>query len=96
MNWKNKTMNNDSFPCDRCGLCCENLAGILLYEDLDDGTGVCKYFDKGSRLCSIYEDRPDKCNIDAAYIYFQDQMSYGEYIRLNIAACQKLKDQFWK
>lgn len=83
-----------AFPCDKCGLCCEHLAGISLYHDLDDGTGVCTYFDRQNRLCTIYETRPQKCNINAAYIWFCEKMSYEEYYQMNINACEKLKEEY--
>lgn len=82
------------FPCDRCGLCCEHLSGIELYQDLDDGTGVCMYFDKKSRLCKIYDRRPEKCNINLGYELFQKQMTYEEYYQANIQGCQKLKEEY--
>ncbi len=82
------------FPCDKCGLCCEHLSGAALYKDLDNGTGTCRYFNRQTRLCSIYEKRPQKCDINAAYVWFQAQMSYDEYRQMNIDACQKLKEVY--
>ena len=41
------------FKCDCCGLCCMNLNKSDLYDDLNRGDGVCKYFDEVSKLCSI-------------------------------------------
>lgn len=87
-------MNLTPYPCDCCGLCCEHLSGIPLYEDLDDGTGTCIYFNRQTRLCSIYDHRPQKCNINAAYAWFAEQMSYETYRELNLAACQKLKEDY--
>lgn len=87
-------MDHPPFPCDRCGLCCEHLANSPLYADLDDGTGKCKYFDRESRLCTIYEQRPQKCNINAGYVWFQRQMSYETYREMNLLACQKLKEEY--
>lgn len=81
------------FPCDKCGLCCEHLANSPMYRDLDDGSGTCRYFDRQTRLCTIYEHRPLKCNINAGYVFFQDQMSYETYIQMNLNACQKLKEE---
>ncbi len=81
------------FPCDRCGLCCEHLSGSELYQDLDDGFGVCMYFDKKSRLCTIYNTRPQKCNVRAGYEWFKNEMSYEKYIQINIQACKKLKEE---
>lgn len=84
-------MKGVPFPCDKCGRCCESLAGNPLYRDLDDGTGTCRYFDRATRLCTIYEQRPQKCNIAAAYEWFADKMTYEEFVRQNLAVCQQLK-----
>ncbi len=47
-----------SFNCDKCGLCCRSLKKFgELYADLDDGSGVCKFLDKTSNLCTIYDMR---------------------------------------
>ena len=87
-------MKDMSFPCDRCGLCCQHLAGLELYQDLDDGTGVCRYFDHSSKLCTIYDNRPQKCRIKESYVYFQSLMSYDDYIRINIEGRKKIKEEF--
>lgn len=80
------------FKCERCGNCCRNIGGIDLYLDLDDGSGVCKYLDKKTNLCLIYEDRPLKCRIDDAYNQiFKNEMSLEEYYELNYESCRKLK-----
>lgn len=84
------------FYCDKCGLCCEHLPKIELYADLDAGSGVCKYFDKGTRLCMVYEKRPVKCNVEMAYEWFRNTMSYQEYIQKNLEACCKLKEMYQK
>lgn len=87
-------MGFPSFPCDQCGLCCEHLSDIPLYQDLNDGTGVCRYFNAHTRLCTIYSHRPQKCDINSAYIWFQDILSYTEYRELNMQACKKLKEEY--
>lgn len=87
-------MEYPPFPCDKCGLCCEHLNANPLYADLDDGTGKCRYFDSKSRLCTIYAQRPQKCNINAGYVWFQDQMSYETYREMNLMVCQKLKEEY--
>ena len=83
-----------NFICDKCGLCCQSLKGIDLYKDLDDGTGTCKYFDKNTNLCKIYYHRPEKCNVEAMYKYFEDKLTYNKWINLNIMSCQELKQNF--
>lgn len=80
------------FKCDCCGLCCMNLNKSDLYDDLNRGDGVCKYFDEVSKLCSIYERRPSKCNIDKMYdILYKSKMSKKEYYELNYNICDLLK-----
>lgn len=87
-------MERATFPCDKCGLCCEHLSSVPLYADLDRGDGVCKYFDAKTRLCTIYSHRPKKCNVAAGYQWFQDQMDYETYLSINEQACKKLKEMF--
>lgn len=79
------------FKCDKCGLCCQNLNLNSLYDDLNDGTGTCKYYDKVTRLCKIYQNRPEKCNVTRMYRYFKNVMTYEEYIQKNIEVCKTLK-----
>lgn len=87
-------MNDYKFPCDKCGLCCRNLNAFFLYEDLHDGSGICQYLNMDTNLCSIYNERPEKCNIIASYQYFENILSFNEYIQLNIEACKKLKGDY--
>lgn len=79
------------FKCDKCGLCCTHLNENVLYADLDDGSGTCKYFNVENKLCEIYSIRPLKCNVEKSYIFFSQQMSWDEYIKKNYEACEKLK-----
>ena len=87
-------MRKSMFKCDKCGCCCSNLGASKIYSDLDRGDGICKFFDENTRLCSIYENRPLKCNIDKTYeLLFKDKMTLEEYYRLNYESCKKLKKQ---
>lgn len=84
-------MCKKQFICNMCGLCCQNLDKNKLYDDLNDGTGVCIHYDKSTRRCTIYEKRPDKCNVDKYYMKFEKQISYDEYLELNYQNCKRLK-----
>jgi Fe-S-cluster containining protein len=88
----NRWVNNKIFNCDKCGICCTKLNLSDIYADLDTGNGVCKYFDVLTKLCSIYENRPDRCNIIVMYKYFEQSMTFKEYIEMNEQGCQKLKE----
>lgn len=80
------------YECKKCGKCCSNLDKSLLYSDLDRGDGKCKHYDEITHLCTIYEERPLKCNVDRMYeVFFQDKMTREEYYKQNHIACNSLK-----
>lgn len=70
-------MNLDKFHC--------------LYDDLDDGSGICKYLNKSNKDCLIYTRRPMKCRIQEGYDYFQINIPYSEYLKLTKLSCQYLQ-----
>ena len=59
-----------AFACTACGSCCtrihENWVGYEQFKA--DGwilpDGACKNYDRATRLCCIYETRPDACRVD--------------------------------
>ena len=78
------------FYCDRCGACCRHLELSPLYRELDRGDGICKYL--SGNLCSIYENRPLLCRVDASYdAFFKDAMSRETYYKPNYVSCNELK-----
>ena len=82
------------FQCTKCGCCCRSLKGIELFQSLDRGDGVCKYFDEATNLCEIYENRPLLCRVDESYsAFFVNSMSRQDYEELNYKACAELKKQ---
>ncbi|MBA4500872.1 YkgJ family cysteine cluster protein [Marinobacterium marinum] len=85
--------NSDSaFPCDRCGICCQNVGLAEEVKFLDRGDGVCKYYDSSSHSCSIYESRPEICRVDVQYEkYYINILSWDEFVKKNLDICEKLK-----
>jgi hypothetical protein len=80
------------FKCDCCGACCRHISLSEIYSDLDRGDGVCRFLDEETSLCTIYENRPIKCNVDAMFeTYFSREMTREEYEELNYTACRELK-----
>ncbi|WP_371877427.1 YkgJ family cysteine cluster protein [Desulfomicrobium sp. ZS1] len=82
-----------TFDCDKCGACCRHLK---LFGDayawlVDGGTGMCRYFDPNTNLCTIYPIRPLMCNIDLGYGLFFSHIPYAEFIEKNRQACGVLK-----
>ena len=82
------------FKCDKCGICCKLLKSIPQLAAFDRGDGVCIYLQ--DNLCSIYESRPDICNVEKMYSSFKEQMSEEEYSRLMTESCKCLKLAFNK
>lgn len=66
-----------TFKCDGCGLCCKAIN--------------CKHLTEDNK-CSIYDTRPDICNVDKGYdMYFKDKMSKLVWYALNYKACDDMK-----
>lgn len=80
------------FHCTKCGACCRSVGTNDIYKHLADDTGICRYYDPKSRLCTIYEERPLICRVDEGYIkWFKEVMSMEEYYELNYKACTELQ-----
>lgn len=86
-------LNKLQFYCDCCGACCSHLEQFAgLFDDLDRGDGVCRFYDPQSKLCSIYEKRPLKCRVEEGYkAFFAGAVSYEEYLAGTYKACRALK-----
>lgn len=81
-----------NFECTRCGACCSHLRAFGdLYSDLDNGRGVCRFYDQKSHLCLCYEHRPLKCRVREGYVFFSKTMSFEEYILKTRQGCLYLR-----
>lgn len=88
-------MAMEKFPCDMCGLCCQNVGRSDIYKSLDRGDGVCRYYQIDTHKCSIYLQRPILCNIDAYYDkYLRDVCNRSEFYKMNQQVCNELKQTF--
>lgn len=79
------------FDCTSCGLCCEHVSP---HPDVEAVDGTCVKFDKASRRCSDYENRPRVCNVCASYDDFKDKYTEEEYLKVNYQACEYLKKTY--
>jgi Fe-S-cluster containining protein len=81
-----------SFPCTRCGLCCQNIDKVEILKEYHRGNGVCIYY-KPNFGCTIYENRPLVCRIDEGYVVFaSDQLSLEDYYYANAEVCNQLQE----
>ncbi|MBQ7219412.1 MAG: YkgJ family cysteine cluster protein [Synergistaceae bacterium] len=84
------------FECRKCGKCCTLFhmfpEGDSIREALDSGDGICRYFDRESRLCSIYESRPIICNHARYYDeYLKDRMTCEEFDVFLNTFCERIR-----
>lgn len=80
------------FFCDKCGLCCRNIAQVPQLKELDNGQGVCRYL-LPNNLCAIYENRPEICRVDVMYErYYKSKMTKTEFYKINMEVCDWLKN----
>ena len=80
------------FPCSSCGQCCRRVSHSNQTKYLDGGDGVCRYLDKQSNLCSIYEDRPLVCRVEDYYQEFlQDKITWISFVEMNVKVCEILQ-----
>lgn len=80
------------FPCTQCGLCCQHVHFSDETRFLDRGDGMCKHYDKASKLCTIYAERPDICRVDRQFVLrYAQKYSWDEYVALNLQVCNQLE-----
>ncbi len=80
-----------SFPCTRCGLCCQQIQHVAELKNFHSGDGVCFHYRQGHG-CAIYQQRPMECRIDEGYQqYFEGQFSVTEYYQKNAQVCNRLQ-----
>lgn len=79
------------FPCKRCACCCKNVGSTPWGKEFSLPSGICRYLDTTSNLCTIYQQRPIFCNVDAYYEkYLSTIMTREEFYQLNQQQCEKL------
>lgn len=80
----------NSFPCTKCGLCCQHIDLVPELAEYDMGNGTCKYLKHN--LCSIYDRRPDTCRVDVMYtIKYSRLFSKEDFFRQNLLVCKQLQ-----
>tara|TARA_S200000501_G_scaffold327850_1_gene327377 strand:+ start:255 stop:602 length:348 start_codon:yes stop_codon:yes gene_type:complete len=81
-----------SWSCiEKCGACCHfdldervHLSGVLSSKDIalinsmTRNDGSCKYLDKSSRKCLIYESRPHFCHVNEFSKKFKGYLKNGD------------------
>ena len=77
------------FPCTQCGACCRRAGVTGLMPSNEDGS--CIYLNKDN-TCSIYNQRPEVCNIDKMRKK-QTILSKKEYYKLSAKVCNQFIEE---
>jgi len=81
------------FPCDQCGLCCQNVHLAAQTAFLDRGDGTCRHYQANSKRCAIYEQRPDVCRVDRQYVlHYAPCCTWDEFVAANLRVCAWLQE----
>ena len=85
---------SNPFPCTGCGACCRSVRLSELTAALDRGDGACRHLDDVQNICTIYDVRPDICNIKRTYEqHYKSSISWSKFVALNQIACDDLLKQ---
>lgn len=85
----------NTFPCSKCGLCCQLVGMAQETKDLNRGDGICHHYDEDTKLCLIYENRPDICRVDKQYyLNFSKEYNWEEFVKINIKACEYIINKY--
>lgn len=82
-------MRMKKYPCERCGMCCRQVGRSFWGKKFATADGTCKFLDRKTNLCTIYDHRPLICNVDKYYdIYLSNEMSRQDFYQKNKEMCQ--------
>jgi Fe-S-cluster containining protein len=85
---------SEAFPCNNCGACCKSIRLSPLTDWLDRGDGVCKHFDENQNTCTIYENRPEICNVRTMYEkHYKTEFDWSNFVAVNQKSCVELLNQ---
>jgi len=85
------------FNCTACGACCKKAGELGLMPSGKDG--ACVYLGEDN-LCSIYDKRPDRCNIDKMYSITSKatpktmRLTKAQYFKMQNKACNILQEGY--
>ncbi|OOF11235.1 MULTISPECIES: YkgJ family cysteine cluster protein [unclassified Salinivibrio] len=80
-----------SYPCTRCGLCCQQIQHVPELKIFHNGDGICLYLNADVG-CTIYQERALMCRIDEGYQkLFENQFSLTDYYLKNAEVCNYMQ-----
>ena len=86
-----------AFPCNSCGKCCSNVHLAEETASLDRGDGICRHLDTQTRMCQVYDSRPDICRVELQYrVKYASTYTWEYFVELNLKICESLPERIQK
>ncbi|APC39653.1 YkgJ family cysteine cluster protein [Clostridium estertheticum] len=79
----------NKFPCTVCSLCCRQIGNIPQLTAFDNGYGICTFLI--NNLCSIYDTRPEICQVDKMYKNLFTYMDKDTFYWKNLKICKLIQ-----
>lgn len=97
-----------NFPCTQCGQCCRMVRSMLLFKEAispgmayykemnefpykADARGACEKLTTDGK-CSVYDNRPDLCNIETIRQRYFDHLTTAEYYSVTAGHCNNMME----
>jgi Fe-S-cluster containining protein len=81
--------------CTKCGECCKFIDAVLPvfpeFEKYITEDGTCMYFNQKTKLCNIYENRPDPCRWEKVHTKFFSDMTVDDFKLMNLKFCKEIQ-----
>ena len=81
------------FECSSCGACCLQAGKFSPELARSKDNMVCKNLNDETRMCNVYDDRPDMCRVDYK-LHEKQYASEKEYLEANVQGCKTLIDAY--
>ena len=79
------------FNCSQCGACCRIAGELGFMPSREDG--ACIHLGEDN-LCTIYDERPDICNVEKMYYKRKLGITKKEYFKMQNEACNLLQKSY--
>ncbi len=88
---KESNSNQTKFPCTIYGLCCKYISNILELIEFDNGYDTCTCL--VNNLCSIYDHRPQICQVDMMFEKLFTYMDKSTFYLENLKICKTIQNK---
>ena len=79
------------YKCENCGACCRHWNPARYNKEIVNEKGDCIYLDINTKLCTIYNNRPDFCRVNKWYNLHFSNIKWEHYTTQQILGCNILR-----